>query len=75
MRTIPDVFRMCYPHTRCIIDATELWTETPSDRAVQSATFSSHKHHNTFKALVCISPSGAVILYHPYFLVVYPIRT
>ncbi len=67
MRTMPDVFRMHYPHTSCIIDATELWTETPSNRAVQSATFSSYKHHNTFKALVCISPSGAVIFVSSLF--------
>lgn len=62
MLTMPAVFKEHYPHTHCIIDATELRIETPSDRAVQSAAYSSYKHHNTFKALFCISPSRAVII-------------
>ncbi len=59
--TMPRVFKEHYSNTRCIVDATELRIETPSDRAVQSATYSSYKHHNTLKAPVCIAPSGGVI--------------
>ena len=47
--------------TRVIMDCTELFIETPSSLNIQSATYSSYKHHNTFKALVGISPTGACI--------------
>ena len=49
-----------YPTTRIIIDGTEIFTEVPSSMKSQSMTWSSYKHHNTWKALVGISPNGLV---------------
>ena len=43
-----------------IIDCTELYIETPSSMTAQSQTWSQYKHHNTFKALVAITPIGQV---------------
>lgn len=60
-RLLPPSFKEAFPKTTCIIDATELFTERPSDRGFQSAFFSSYKHHHTVKALIAISPSGHVM--------------
>ena len=57
---MPEVFKEHYPTTRCIIDATEIFIQSSSDPQSQQLTFSSYKNHNTFKALVCITPSGAI---------------
>lgn len=57
---MPKCFKDLYPSTRVIIDATEIFVETPSLPELQQMTFSSYKNHNTFKALVGISPGGAV---------------
>ena len=57
---MPDCFRSLYTQTRCVIDATELFIETPSNPSAQQLTFSNYKNHNTLKALVGITPSGAV---------------
>lgn len=58
---MPAQFKDLYPTTRVIIDCTELFIETPSSLNIQSSTWSSYKHHNTFKGLVGISPTGACI--------------
>ena len=52
---MPQLFKEFYPTTRCIIDATELFIQTPSDPQAQQLTFSSYKNHNTLKALIGIS--------------------
>ena len=57
---IPKPFRELYPSTRVIIDATEIFVERPSLPELQQVTFSSYKNHNTYKALVGISPGGVV---------------
>ena len=57
---MPQLFKDLYPSTRCIIDATELFIQSPSDPQAQQLTFSSYKNHNTLKALICITPSGAI---------------
>ena len=57
---MPDCFRTMYPQTRCIIDATELFIKLPSNPSAQQLTFSNYKNHNTAKALVGITPSGAL---------------
>lgn len=41
--TLPPVFREKYPTTFAIIDASEMFIETPSDLHVQSSTWSSYK--------------------------------
>ena len=58
---MPSQFKQLYPHTRCIIDCTEIFCESPSALDTQSVTYSHYKHHNTFKGLIAISPSGAII--------------
>ena len=55
---MPAYFRKWYPCTRCMIDATEFFIGKPSSLERQSATWSNYKNHNTFKALVGISPDG-----------------
>ena len=57
---MPDSFKQMYPSTRVVIDCTEVFIEMPSSFRSQSVTYSSYKHHNTAKALIGISPSGAV---------------
>ena len=54
---MPSVFKDLYPTTRVIIDATEIFVEVPSLPELQQMTFSTYKNHNTFKALIGISPS------------------
>ena len=55
---MPQSSKNTYPHTRVIIDCTELFIETPSQPRTQSATFSTYKNHNTGKGLIGISPRG-----------------
>ena len=57
---MPDCFRSMYPRTRCIIDATEIFIQMPSNPSAQQLTFSNYKNHNMLKVLVGITPSGAV---------------
>ena len=57
---MPRVFKDLYPTTRVVIDATEVFVETPSLPELQQMTFSSYKNHNMFKGLIGISPGGAI---------------
>lgn len=57
---MPRTFKEDYPTTRCIIDATEIYIEKPSSPVAQQLTFSSYKNCNTLKALIGITPSGAI---------------
>ena len=58
-KQMPKQFK-AYPTTRIIIDGTEIFIEVPSSMKSQSQTWSQYKHHNTWKALVGISPNGLV---------------
>ena len=58
---MPKAFKENYSSTRVIIDATEICFERQAFPELQQLTFSIYKHHNTYKGLVGISPSGAVI--------------
>ncbi|KAK3107488.1 hypothetical protein FSP39_015657 [Pinctada imbricata] len=58
---MPKSFKLTFPNTRCIIDCTEFFIHKPRSPTAQSQTFSSYKQHNTFKALIGISPTGAII--------------
>ena len=58
--TLPCAFQDKYPSTYSIIDASELFIQTPSDLFLQSSTWSSYKHHNTAKFLIGCTPNGAV---------------
>ena len=50
----------CYGTIRSIVDASEIFIETPSDPKLQSSTYSSYKHHNTAKFLVACSPNSCI---------------
>ena len=58
---MPKSFQDLYPSTRVIIDATEIFIETPALPELQQMTFSSYKNKNTYKVLIGISPGGVVI--------------
>ncbi len=58
--TLPVAFKESYKNTFSIIDATEIFIETPTDLQLQSSTWSSYKHHNTGKILVSCTPNGAI---------------
>ena len=58
--TLPYAFRAKYPTTVAIIDASEIFIETPSDLMLQSTSWSSYKHHNTLKFLVACTPNGSI---------------
>ena len=64
---MPITFRMVYPKTRCLIDATEIFIQMPSNPTAQQLTFSNYKNHNTLRALVAITPSGAVYFIYDLF--------
>lgn len=66
--TLPHAFREKYPTTFAIIDASEVFVETPSDLMLQSTTWSNYKHHNTFKFLVACTPNGAICYISPLYL-------
>ena len=52
---MPKSFKDLYPTTRVIIDATEIFVETPALPEFQQMTFSTYNNHNTYKILVGIS--------------------
>ena len=58
--TLPPSFQERCPSTFAIIDASEIFIETPSDLHMQSSTWSSYKHHNTAKFLIACTPNGCI---------------
>ena len=66
--TLPHAFREKYQTTFAIIDGSEIFIETPSDLFMQSSTWSSYKHHNTFKFLIACTPNGAICFVSPLFV-------
>lgn len=59
-KIMPKSFKRLFPKTTCIIDCIEFLVEKPSNPTAQSQIYSSYKHRNTYKALIAISPSGAI---------------
>lgn len=57
---MPPMFKQLYPDLVSIIDCTEIRMETPSSLDKQSICYSSYKSHTTMKALVGITPNGAI---------------
>lgn len=57
---MPGCFCTVYPYTRCVMDVTELFIEMPSNPTAQQLTFLNYTNHDNLKALVGITPSGAV---------------
>ena len=56
----PSIFKELYPSVRVILDCTELKCQTPTVLLLSSQMYSVYKNHTTFKALVGITPYGAV---------------
>ena len=66
--TLPSSFREKYPTTYAIIDASEVFLETPSDLHLQSSTWSSYKSHNTGKILIGCTPNGVISFISPMYV-------
>lgn len=66
--TLPPAFRARYPSTYTIIDASEIFIQTPTDLHMQSSTWSSYKHHNTAKFLIACTPNGCVSFISPLYV-------
>lgn len=66
-QSMPASFRRTYPDTFAIVDATELFCETPSGLSLQSQHYSDYKSHTTVKGLVAISPNGSFIFVSQLF--------
>lgn len=60
---MPNVFKIKYPTTRVIIDATEITVEQPALPELQQLTFFNYKNRKTYKGLIGISPSGVSHLF------------
>ena len=67
-RTLPEAFREKFPDTYAIIDASEVFIETPCDLQYQSSTWSNYKHHNTAKFIVACTPNGAISFVSPLYV-------
>ena len=65
--TLPPAFKEGYSSTFAIVDASEIFLETPSDLRLQS-TWSSYKHHNTAELLVCCTPNGVISFVSPLYV-------
>lgn len=57
---MPQSFLKVFPKTRVIIDCTEIFIQRPKSCIAQSTTYSTYKSHNTYKALIGISPTGLI---------------
>ncbi|XP_028512639.1 uncharacterized protein LOC110231540 [Exaiptasia diaphana] len=68
MLELPDSFRRLYPKVRCVIDCSEVFTETPSALDIQAALWSEYKHHCTIKFLVAITANGAPSYVSPCYV-------
>ncbi|XP_065110019.1 uncharacterized protein [Paramisgurnus dabryanus] len=58
--SLPHDFDGSYSNTQVVLDCTELRCQTPSSLLLQSEVFSNYKSHCTFKAMVGMSPHGAL---------------
>ena len=57
-QTMPMCFQYAFGKKVVVIDCFEVFIERPSNLLARAQTFSSYKHHNTFKVLVGITPQG-----------------
>ena len=58
-RAYPKCFQK-FPNTIGIIDCTEGAIEKPSLAKAQAQTYSTYKSKNTWKCLICVTPSGTI---------------
>lgn len=57
---VPKCFEK-FSDTRIVLDCTEVFSQSPSSLENKSLTYSNYKSHDTFKALVGVSMTGAVV--------------
>ena len=58
---LAEIFiRSGYGKCLVMIDSAEVFIEKPKPLSAQDATWSDHKHHNTFKFLIEITPTGFI---------------
>ena len=57
---MPGDFKEKFPNTRVIIDCTEIAVESPGSLHTRAVYYSDYKHHNTYKALIGITPAGGL---------------
>lgn len=57
---VPNCFEK-FSDTRIVLDCTEVFIQSPSSLENKSLTYSNYKSHDTFKALVGVSMTGAVV--------------
>ena len=62
-RNLPRAFKDKFPDTYAIIDATEVFIETPCDLRNQTSTWSITNSVNMVKLLVCCTLNGAICLF------------
>ena len=60
LRTLPKVFKKCFPRCKVIINCTEVFIERPGNLKARQVTWSNYKHNNTLKVLIGISLIGAI---------------
>ena len=58
---VPKCFEK-FSNTRIVLDCTEVFIQSPSSLENKSLTYSTYKSHATFKALVGVGMTGAVVL-------------
>ena len=58
--TMPTEFRKNFRNCVSIIDCFEIFCEKSKSLEPRAQTWSSYKHHNTFKFLIAISPQGTI---------------
>lgn len=57
---MPAPFSKHFKRTRAVVDCTEFYIQRPRNVRSQAATYSTYKSRNTLKALLGISPVGAI---------------
>ena len=55
------------PDIRSIVDASEIFIETPKNPKLQCSTYSSYKHHNTAKFLIACAPNSCITYISPVY--------
>ena len=58
-RNMPKCFS-AFPDVRVILDCTEIYVQRSGNLVNQNLTFSHYKHHNTYKFLIGVTPSGVI---------------
>ena len=58
---LPKIFlKSSYGKCHVIVDFAQMFIKRPKSLSAQTATLSDYKHHNTFKCLVGITPTGLI---------------